>query len=89
MIASISYGLFLFFLFNQQWRGDTIVSEKPNVIFILIDDVGIGDLECQGNPWIKTPNINDIYKESARLTDFHVSPYCTPTRSALMTGNTQ
>lgn len=62
------------------------VVDKPNVIFILIDDIGIGDLECQENPWIKTPNINQIFKESARLTDFHVSPYCTPTRSAIMTG---
>jgi arylsulfatase A-like enzyme len=60
--------------------------ERPNVIFILTDDQGIGDLGCHGNPWLKTPNIDAFYKESVRLTDFHVSPVCTPTRSAFMTG---
>ncbi len=59
---------------------------KPNVIFILTDDQGIGDLGCHGNPWLKTPNIDAFYQESVRLTDFHVSPVCTPTRSAFMTG---
>ncbi len=58
----------------------------PNVILILTDDLGIGDLGCQGNPWLKTPNIDAFYKESIRMTDFHVSPLCTPTRSAIITG---
>ncbi|BAX81080.1 arylsulfatase [Labilibaculum antarcticum] len=58
----------------------------PNVILILTDDQGIGDLACHGNPWIKTPNLDAFYKESVRLTDFHVSPYCAPTRGAIMTG---
>lgn len=61
-------------------------AKKPNVIFILTDDQGIGDLGCHGNPWLKTPNIDAFYNESVRLTDFHVSPVCTPTRSAFMTG---
>jgi arylsulfatase A-like enzyme len=60
--------------------------KAPNVILVLTDDQGIGDLGCHGNPWIKTPNIDAFYKESVRLTDFHVSPYCTPTRAAIMTG---
>lgn len=58
----------------------------PNVILILTDDQGIGDLGCHGNPWLKTPNIDAFYKDAIRLTDFHVSPMCTPTRSAIMTG---
>lgn len=58
----------------------------PNVIVVLTDDLGIGDLECHGNPWLKTPEINAFYDQSVRMTDFHVSPYCTPTRAALMTG---
>lgn len=62
------------------------VNPKPNVIFILTDDQGIGDLGCHGNPWLKTPNIDAFYEESVHLTDFHVSPVCTPTRSAFMTG---
>ena len=62
------------------------LSPKPNVILVMTDDQGIGDLGAHGNPWIKTPNIDQFYKESVRLTDFHVSPLCTPTRSALITG---
>lgn len=83
---TLSTWVLLFALQLQLWHKQPVLEEKPNVIFILIDDVGIGDLECQGNPWIKTPNINQLYSTSARLTDFHVSPLCTPTRSALMTG---
>ncbi|GGF36201.1 arylsulfatase [Echinicola rosea] len=60
--------------------------KRPNVILILTDDQGIGDLGCHGNPWLKTPHIDQFYAEAVRLTDFHVSPMCTPTRSSIMTG---
>ncbi len=60
--------------------------EKPNVIVILTDDQGYGDLSCHGNPYIKTPNMDQLHDESVRFTDFHVDPTCAPTRSALMTG---
>ncbi|MCG6191240.1 arylsulfatase [Maribellus maritimus] len=59
---------------------------RPNVILIMTDDQGYGDLSCHGNTIIKTPNIDRLYNEAIRFTDFHVSPFCTPTRSALMTG---
>lgn len=59
---------------------------RPNVILILTDDQGIGDLGAHGNPWLKTPNLDTFYQDSIRMTDFHVSPVCTPTRGALMTG---
>jgi len=59
---------------------------RPNVILVITDDQGIGDLSCHGNPWLKTPNIDKFYEDALRLTNFHVSPVCTPTRSALMTG---
>ncbi len=62
------------------------VNTKPNVILILTDDQGIGDIGCHGNPWIQTPNLDTFYKKSVRMIDFHVSPVCTPTRSAIMTG---
>lgn len=62
------------------------ISKKSNVILILTDDQGYGDLGCLGNPWLKTPNIDRLYADSVRLTDFHVSPVCSPTRAALMTG---
>jgi len=59
---------------------------KPNVILVMTDDQGYGDLGCHGNTIIKTPNIDKLYTESVRLTHFHVSPTCAPTRAALMTG---
>jgi len=59
---------------------------RPNVLLIMTDDQGYGDLACHGNPTLKTPNLDRLHAESVRFTDFHVSPLCTPTRSALMTG---
>lgn len=59
---------------------------RPNVIVIMTDDQGYGDMSCHGNPWLKTPHIDELYHESTRLTDFHVDPTCSPTRAALMTG---
>ena len=59
---------------------------QPNVILIMTDDQGYGDLSCHGNPILKTPNLDRLHAESVRLTNFHVSPFCTPTRAALMTG---
>ncbi|MFS4447999.1 arylsulfatase [Maribacter sp. 2307UL18-2] len=61
-------------------------NKAPNVILIVTDDQGYGDLSCHGNPYIKTPNIDRLYKESVRFTDFHVDPTCASTRAALMTG---
>ncbi|MGQ1910321.1 arylsulfatase [Marinifilum sp. RC60d5] len=60
--------------------------EKPNVILIVTDDQGYGDLACHGNPIIKTPNIDKLHSESVRLTNFHTGTTCTPTRAGLMTG---
>lgn len=58
----------------------------PNIILILTDDQGYGDLACHGNPHVITPHIDRLASESVRLTNFHVSPTCAPTRCALMTG---
>ncbi len=63
-----------------------LASSRPNIIFILTDDQGHGDLSCHGNPVLQTPHIDRLHAEGARLTDFHVSPTCAPTRSALLTG---
>ncbi len=65
---------------------ETTKKEKPNVIVVMTDDQGYGDLSCHGNPILKTPNLDKLHSESIRLTNFHVSPFCTPTRAALMTG---
>jgi arylsulfatase len=59
---------------------------RPNVLVILTDDQGYGDMSCHGNPVLKTPNIDRLHAESVRFTDFHVAPMCTPTRGQLMSG---
>ena len=64
----------------------TAAERKPNIIVVMPDDVGYGDFACHGNPIIKTPAVDAFWKESVRFTDFHVSPTCAPTRSALLTG---
>lgn len=64
-----------------------LATEKPNVVIIMTDDQGYGDLGCHGNPVLKTPHLDAMHAESVRFTDFHVSPFCTPTRAAVMTGN--
>jgi arylsulfatase A-like enzyme len=66
--------------------GAALAAGKPNVIVILTDDQGYGDIAAHGNPVLKTPNLDRLRAESARLTDFHVDPTCSPTRSALLTG---
>jgi len=60
--------------------------DRPNVVLILTDDQGYGDMGAHGNPVIKTPNMDKLHAESIRLTDFHVDPTCSPTRSALLSG---
>lgn len=60
---------------------------KPNVVIVITDDQGYGDLSCHGNPVLKTPNIDELYGDSIRLTDYHVAPTCSPTRAALQSGH--
>ncbi|MEJ7766970.1 MAG: arylsulfatase [Chitinophagaceae bacterium] len=59
---------------------------RPNVILIVTDDQGYGDIGFHGNPDVKTPVIDQLAKTSTRFTSFYVSPVCAPTRSSLMTG---
>jgi arylsulfatase A-like enzyme len=61
-------------------------TKRPNIILIMTDDQGYGDLGCHGHPWLKTPHLDTLYSQSTRFTDFHVSPTCAPTRGALMAG---
>src|SRR5690554_4037894 len=60
---------------------------QPNVVFVLTDDQGYGDLGCTGNKVLKTPHIDQFYENSVRCTNYHVGPTCAPTRSGLMTGH--
>lgn len=59
----------------------------PNVVIVITDDQGYGDLSSLGNPVLETPAMDALYAESTRLTDYHVSPTCAPTRGALMSGH--
>lgn len=60
--------------------------DRPNIILIITDDQGYGDVGAHGNKIIKTPNLDVLHGESVRLTNYHVDPTCSPTRSALLTG---
>jgi arylsulfatase A-like enzyme len=59
---------------------------RPNILLIITDDQGYGDLGVHGNPKIKTPNIDRFAGESVRVKNFYVSPVCAPTRASLLTG---
>lgn len=61
-------------------------SPRPNVILVMSDDQGFGDLGVHGNPKLKTPNLDRFAKQSVELTQFYVCPVCSPTRASLMTG---
>jgi len=60
--------------------------KKSNIVLVITDDQGYGDLSCHGSPDVKTPNLDGLYNQSTRFTNFHVSPTCAPTRSAIMSG---
>ncbi|MEL6107520.1 MAG: sulfatase [Planctomycetota bacterium] len=63
------------------------IAKPPNIILILTDDLGYGDLSCYGATDIATPNIDAMAAAGARLDSFYVSPVCSPTRASLMTGS--
>jgi arylsulfatase A-like enzyme len=66
------------------------LKDKPNIILIMADDLGYGDLGCYGNQTIRTPNLDALAKGGMRFTDFHSNgAMCSPTRAALLTGRYQ
>lgn len=73
--------------FLQKKGSSRAAAKKPNVIIILADDLGYGDLSCYGQQQWQTPNIDRLGTEGAKLTHFYTpTPYCAPTRAALLTG---
>lgn len=62
-------------------------AEKPNLILILTDDLGYGDLGCYGSEKIKTPHLDAMAGEGLRLTSFYAQAVCGPSRAALLTGS--
>ncbi len=75
--------LALFLLFSP----GVFTKERPNIIFILADDLGWGDLACYGHPQVQTPNLDRLAHQGTRWTQFYVaSPVCSPSRAAFLTG---
>ena len=71
-------------------QAPAVNASRPNVVLIITDDVGYGDLSSYGAPDIRTPNIDRLATEGVRFTDFYANGVvCTPTRAALMTGRYQ
>ena len=64
----------------------TALAQRPNVVLVITDDQGYGDLGAHGNAMIRTPHLDALHEESVRLTDYHVDPTCSPAHSALMSG---
>ncbi len=60
--------------------------DRPNVVIVMTDDQGYGDIGAHGNPILRTPHLDELHRTSVRFTDFHVDPTCSPTRGALLTG---
>jgi arylsulfatase A-like enzyme len=73
---------FIFFVFSWFWTH----SQPPNVILIVTDDQGYGEVAAHGNKYIKTPEMDALYRTGVRLDNFHVNAVCSPSRAALMTG---
>src|SRR5210317_1935933 len=82
MMRILSFTL-LFAAMGLQSRS---AADKPNIIFILSDDQGYGDLGCFGSPIIQTPNIDVLAEQGMKFTSFYVHNRCSPTRAAFMTG---
>jgi len=86
IIPSVSLFAFASLLAACPLHAEGIAGKRPNIIFILSDDQGYGDVSANGNPILKTPNMDRLHDEGVRFADFHVSPTCSPTRSALIIG---
>lgn len=81
-LACVIYALF----FVSALAAGQSSQAKPNVIIILTDDQGWGDLSFHGNPYIKTPAMDALAMEGASFSNFYVSPLCAPTRASMLTG---
>lgn len=86
-MTPLLHGIFLLISAFPVGSETVETQQAPNVVIVITDDQGYGDLSCHGNPVLKTPNLDQLSRESTRLTDYHVSPTCSPTRAALMTGH--
>ena len=86
-IRRTAAGLAIALALPQMAHAEGLEGSRPNIILVLTDDQGYGDLGCHGHPYLKTPNMDKLHAQATRFTDFHASPTCAPTRAALMSGN--
>ncbi len=77
---------FLIVFFTLIFYSSVSAQDKTNVVFILTDDQGWGDLSLHGNPWLETPHLDSLAHRGERFTNFYVSPLCAPSRASLLTG---
>ncbi|MEX1238634.1 MAG: arylsulfatase [Cyclobacteriaceae bacterium] len=82
----LSFIIGLAIVFNFVLKVSAQVTSHPNVLLVITDDQGYGDLGVNGNPHVRTPFIDAFARQSIRFKNFYVSPVCAPTRSSLMTG---
>lgn len=78
--------LLLVFTCSAIAQNKPLKNSRPNIVLVMTDDQGMGDLSAMGNKILETPHIDNFYENSTRFTDFQVSPTCAPTRSAIMSG---
>ena len=71
---------------SSAWGQSSAAPRRPNIVLIMADDMGHGDLGVHGNPIIRTPHLDRLAKQSVRFKNFYVSPVCSPTRASLLTG---
>ncbi len=71
---------------STRLEAESLAGKRPNIILVMTDDQGMGDLSCMGNQVLRTPNLDRFHALSTRFTDFHVSPTCAPTRAAIFSG---
>ncbi|MCG6158009.1 sulfatase family protein [Rubinisphaera margarita] len=72
---------------SPSWRGEAEAGDRPNIILLLADDLGYGDLSCFGSPAVETPHLDRLGKEGMKWTRFYAaSAVCSPTRASVLTG---
>jgi arylsulfatase len=85
-LRTVGVGAAAAMVLPHRLRAGEAAAPRPNIIIVLTDDQGYGDIAANGNPKIKTPSMDRMHGEGIRFEDFHVSPTCSPTRCSLMTG---
>jgi len=88
-VPSIALALLVACLTAAPAAAQSSTAAKPNIVLIVTDDVGYGDIGSYGAPDVKTPSIDSLARDGVRLTDFYAAPQCTPTRAALISGRYQ